>query len=403
VTAAWTRIQGLKDRLEKKWRKGIFLTQTITPESFTPLRIPLKHPTARELTHDFAKAREWVAHWVSYERAPDRAGFDIEWHDFTHRTLGKNRFPIAVIFPTLADVVGFINKTRQANRFHVLFHIITDRFPQLVELLLDSPLTVLQHDKVWEELLAILDFMSCHPRPGIYIRQLEIPGVDTKFIETHKAWLLKLLTCVLPETAVDKATKGPAAFEARFGFLARPARVRFRFLDPDLSIMGLSDLEIPAHDFACLPVQPDTVFIVENDISALSFPSFPNALVIFGRGYSLSALSEARWMVDKTLWYWGDIDTHGFAMIDMIRHYFPRTRSFLMDEATLRSHQPLWGTEPSPVNRDLLQLVPQEARVYDTLRNHTLAPNLRLEQERISFTLVRRAVEEIRTRPAPGY
>jgi hypothetical protein len=396
VTAAWTRIQDLKDRLEKKWNKGIFLAEWITPENFTPLRIPLKHPTARELTHNFTAAQDWVAHWVSHERSPDRAGFFIEWHDFTHRTLGKNRLPAAVIFPTPADVAGFLGKTRQANRFHTLFHTITDRFSQLAELLLNHPLAVLQHDKVWEELLAILDFMTGHPRPEIYIRQLEIPGVDTKFIETHKAWLVKLLTCVLPETAVDERASGPAAFENRFGFLSRPARVRFRFLDPNLSIMGLSDLEIPAHDFARLPVHPDTIFMVENDITALSFPPFPKALVIFGRGYSLSVLCQARWMADKPLWYWGDLDTHGFAMIDMIRHYFPGTRSFLMDEATLLSHQPLWGKEPSPVNRDLPLLTPDEARVYDALRYHTHAPNLRLEQERISFTLVRRVVEDIR-------
>jgi hypothetical protein len=396
VNAAWTRIQDLKDRLEKKWRKGIFLAQWLTPEKFTPLRIPLKHPTARELTHDFAAARDWVAHWMSHESASDRPGFSIEWRNITHRTLGKNRLPAAVIFPTLPDVTAFIGKTREAERFHTLFYAITDRFPQLAGLLLDSPLAVLQHDKVWEELLAILEFMTCHPRPGIYIRQLEIPGVDTKFMETHKAWLVKLLTCVLPETAVDDTARGPVAFENRFGFLSRPARVRCRLLDPDLSIMGLSDLEIPADDFARLPVQPDTIFIVENDITALSFPPFPRALVIFGRGYSLSVLSQARWMADKPVWYWGDLDTHGFAMIDMIRHYFPRTRSFLMDEATLLSHQLLWGTEPSPVNRDLPLLTPDEARVYDALRYHTHTPNLRLEQERISFTIVRRAVKDIR-------
>jgi hypothetical protein len=396
VTTAWTRIQNLQDRLEKKWRKGIFLTQHITPKKFTSLRIPLKHPTARELAHDFAAARDWVAHWISHERQPGRPGFDIEWHDFTHRTLGKNRLPTAVIFPTCADVVSFLGKTRQAERFQILFHTITARFPQLAGLLLDFPLAVLEHEKAWEQFLAILDFMSGHPRPGIYIRQLEIPGVDTKFMETHKTWLVKLLTCVLPETAVDDTAKGPAAFETRFGFLSRPARVRCRFLDPDLSIMGLSDFEIPADDFARLPVQPHTIFIVENDISALSFPSFANALVIFGRGYNLSVLSQARWMADRPLWYWGDMDTHGFAMIDMIRHYFPRARSFLMNEATLLSHKPLWGTEPSPVNRNLPLLTRDEARVYDALRHHTHAPNLRLEQERISFTTVRRTIDYIR-------
>ncbi len=79
----------------------------------------------------------------------------------------KNRLPAAVIFPTLADVVSFSGKPGKLERFHTLFHTITDRFP-LAGLLLDHPLTVLQHDKVWEKLLAILDFMTCHPLPGTY-------------------------------------------------------------------------------------------------------------------------------------------------------------------------------------------------------------------------------------------
>ncbi|MFA5902367.1 MAG: DUF2220 domain-containing protein, partial [Desulfobacula sp.] len=130
-----------------------------------------------------------------------------------------------------------------------------------------------------------------------------------------------------PGNAANQQAQGPAAFETRFGFLSKPARIRFRFLDPDLTLMGLTDLEIPENDFNDLPTKPDTLFIVENEITGLALPPFPKALVIFGLGYNLSVLSNALWMKEKPVWYWGDIDTHGFAMIDRIRHYFPQTRS----------------------------------------------------------------------------
>jgi hypothetical protein len=235
-----------------------------------------------------------------------------------------------------------------------------------------------------------------NPCPGIYLRQLEIPGVDTKFIESHKSWLAMLLACVLPMQVMPLQAHG-SSFEARFGFLSKPVRIRFRILDPDFTFKGLSDLEIPQSDFYNLPIKPDTVFIVENEITGLSFPPFPGALVIFGLGYNLSALSGANWMRTRPIWYWGDIDTHGFAMIDQIRHHFPQTRSFLMDEATLLNHKALWGQEPSPANRELPLLTAGEAGVYDALRYNLYAPSLRLEQERISFTQVRQALEEIKT------
>lgn len=392
---SWTRNEDIKKRLEKKWKKGDILAQCVSPRPFEPLRIPLKHPTAKELAHQFDAARNWITHLTDHGRKNNKINFTIEWHEFNHQTLGKNKIPKAVIFHTLDDILSYLGKTIQARQYQTLFKQITDRFPELADLLTQKPLDVLTHDIVWNELLAIVSYIRENPCPGIYLRQLEIAGVDTKFIESNKLWLSKLLNCVLPRDTINENAKGPTAFENRFGFRSKPARVRFRSLDPDFTLMGLSDLEIPENDFNHLPIMPDTVFIVENDINGLAFPPFPKALVIFGLGYSLSVLSGALWMKDKPVWYWGDIDTHGFAMLDQVRHYFPQTQSFLMDDATLLAHKTLWGQEPSPVNRDLPLLATDEARVYDALRYNFHVPQLRLEQERISFSQVRRVVHGI--------
>ncbi len=392
---AWTRNPDIRQRLEKKWNRGEILAQCIHPQIFEPLRIPIKHPTAQELAHQFDAARTWVEHLTDHGRGTHKKGFSIEWHEFNHRTLGRNKIPKAIIFDTLDDILSYLGKTSDAKQYQQLFKAITDLYPELAPLLTAKPLEVLSHDTVWKELLAIVSYIRANPCPMIYLRQLEIPGVDTKFMETHKAWLTKLLTCLLPREGVNDEARVAAAFETRFGFRSKPARIRFRTLDPELTLLGLSDLEIPETDFHHLPLDPHTVFIVENEINGLAFPSFPKALVIFGLGYSLSALAGAQWMNRKPVWYWGDMDTHGFAMLDQIRHYFPQTRSFLMDEATLLSHIALWGEEPSPVTRNLPLLTPDEARVYDTLRYNLHAPRLRLEQERISFSQVRQVVTSI--------
>ncbi len=394
----WTRNTDIKTRLVKKWTKGEIPAQCVIDTPFVPLRIPLKHPTANELIHRFDESRAWIDHIAGHAGKPDKKGFDIEWHEFNHKTLGRNKLPKAVIFKTLDDILAYIGKTGEADLYQRLFKDITAQYPELAPLLIEKPLDVLAHEAVWKEFLTIVTYLKQNPCPGIYLRQLEIPGVETKFIETHKPWLVKLLTCVLPKEVINEQTQGPTTFETRFGFLSKPARIRFRFLDPDLTLMGLTDLEMPQSEFCHLPITPDTVFIVENEITGLAFPPFPKAMVIFGLGYSLSVLSDALWMKDKPIWYWGDLDTHGFAMIDQIRHHFPQTRSFLMDEATLLSHKALWGREPSPLSRDLPLLTADEARVYEALRNNRHAPSLRLEQERISFSQVRRALENIQNK-----
>ena len=152
----------------------------------------------------------------------------------------------------------------------------------------------LQHEKSWTGLLAVLAWLRDHPRPGIYIRQLEITGIDTKFIERHKKLLAELLDIVLPAAAIDHGATGVAGFEQRYGFLSKPAQIRFRLLDPDLTISGLSDLQIPANDFARLyPPGVEWVFITENDINGLAFPAVKKSMVVFGLGYGLERMASS--------------------------------------------------------------------------------------------------------------
>ena len=64
-----------------------------------------------------------------------------------------------------------------------------------------------------------------------------------------------------------------------------------------------------------------------------------------------------------------------------------------MDRGTLVEHQAQWTIEPQPTQRDLPRLNEAERRLYDDLRWRRLRDEpLRLEQERIAFGHVERAV-----------
>ena len=72
-------------------------------------------------------------------------------------------------------------------------------------------------------------------------------------------------------------------------------------------------------------------------------------MVIFGAGYGFEGLGGVRWLAERRLLYWGDIDTHGFAILDAFRARFGHVESFLMDRSTLFAFESLWGAEDSPV------------------------------------------------------
>ncbi|MDT8321975.1 MAG: DUF2220 domain-containing protein, partial [Xanthomonadales bacterium] len=87
----------------------------------------------------------------------------------------------------------------------------------------------------------------------------------------------------------------------------------------------------------------------------------------------------------KAIYYWGDIDTHGFAILNQLRGFFPDTVSFLMDRRTLLEHRPLWGVEARPETGNLARLNAGEGALYEQLRQNRWGDRVRLEQERIGF------------------
>jgi len=99
-------------------------------------------------------------------------------------------------------------------------------------------------------------------------------------------------------------------------------------------------------------------------------------------------LAHIPWIRNNDIWYWGDIDTHGFAILDQVRSILPQTNSFLMDSETLIAHRDQWVSESIQERRALDRLTPSESDVYRGLAENRWATNLRLEQERIRYSCI---------------
>ena len=395
----WTTPTGLQAQVHKLWDRGLLLASVAGGESVFPRRLALKGPDSRALGERFSEVRDWIAGLGANEGL-----YRIEWRSVNHRVLGANRIPSAIWIDTLEQALGLIGKHRAAERFAGMVERTRETRAELIPWLAKRPLRALALAEEWPQLLAIVDWLSKHPRPEVYLRQVDLPGVHTKLIEGHRGVLAEFFDLVLPEEAIDATHTGAFGFCRRYGFLDKPARVRFRMLDPTVRLLPMAsdqDITLTQAAFSSLAPPVTTVFITENEINFLAFPNVRDSMVIFGAGYGFANLATVHWLQEKNILYWGDIDTHGFAILNQLRGFFPHTVSFLMDRETLLAHRQFWGSEPQPQTGDLLRLTTEEQALYDQLRQHTWGVSVRLEQEKIGFRYLAAALQKLRSDGLP--
>ena len=394
----WTTPAQLRAHTEKLWNQGKLLAALCEAGPAFPLRLPLKTPDSRALADDFAAVRAWSAALLDAEAKAGAAGMRIEMREVRHRVIGSNSLPAAAWLDTPDDAFALIGRQREAQRFRSTLAYVREHAPRLLPWLAGRPLKALALADQWPRLIDVVLWLQAHPRPGCFLRQVDLPGIDTKFIEQYQGVLAELFELVLPPDAIDPAVRGQAGFAQRYGFRDKPARVRLRALDPQVApIPNLvdHDLMLTATDFAKLHLPLKRVFITENEINFLAFPPHPKSVVVLGGGYGFAALAGAAWLHHCELYYWGDIDTHGFAILAQLRGRFPHVRSFLMDHDTLLRHGSQWVLEPTPARFDPAHLNHQEAGMLETLRADKLGPKVRLEQERIGFGHLVAALEAL--------
>lgn len=222
--------------------------------------------------------------------------------------------------------------------------------------------------------------------------------MDTKFIETRKAILMTLLPLVLPpEDRAGITGLSWHGFERKFGLKYDPPLIRYRLLDPDLIKLGFSDYRCPFKGTG--PKRPGRRYCLCHGKQDQRPGISPGER---GHGDFRSGVWGENTQANPLAWkknivYWGDIDTHGFAILSRLRDHFPKVSSMLMDHKTLIAHENLWGTE-DPAKRhtnDLARLTKEEHTLFLELQQDRLGSNIRLEQERIRFSYL---VEKLQIR-----
>lgn len=389
----WTTPADVRAQVQRLWDKGLLASSVIDGAALFPRRLTLKSPTSADLAERFEEVRAWIAELCG------AAHCRLVMRDVRHRVIGSNSVPDEIWVDSLDDALLTIGKRQSAKTLGAMADETRNRQPALLPWLARHALQVLELAEDWPRLLDVVGWAQAHPRPGIYLRQVDLPGIHSKFIEAHRGVLSELLDLALPPAAIDAGALGTGQFCRRYGFRDKPLRIRFRILDPSLALLPAGtdqDLTLNAEAFNRLDAGVSRVLITENETNFLAFTDVRGGMALFGAGYGFEMLAHAAWLTRCVVHYWGDIDTHGFAILDQLRASLPHVQSLLMDRATLMDHQPLWVCEPKPERRDLPRLTPDERALFDDLRDNRIGHQVRLEQERVSFGSVENALVRIR-------
>ncbi|MFY2859255.1 Wadjet anti-phage system protein JetD domain-containing protein [Mycobacterium sp. THU-M104] len=375
MSATWTTPPDIAAKVRRRWDDGSLLRAYANGDPFAPIDVPLRGPTPSQVGDDVAAVRDWVVALDEGRRQNSR--YSLQWQSIGGRRIGRNLLPVRAVVSSIEQAWALLTVTAAVRRFDDLL-ALADSYPRVREWILDHPHRALELAAEMPQLIAAYVWLDGNRDSHRYLREISAPGVDTKFAERYRTVLAAMLG--VPATS--------SGFLAGLGLRPKPGLVRLRPA-PSLGLPGqLTEFAARSEELTQLSVEPRTVVIVENEISYLSVDVPEDGIVFWGKGFEIDSVGRLRWLAEADILYWGDIDTHGFAILDRLRARLPPALSVLMDRDTLLAHRDRWVTEDHPAKSVLTRLTPDEYDLYSELVADGLGERVRLEQERIDWQWV---------------
>ncbi|MCA9774616.1 MAG: hypothetical protein KC466_19505 [Myxococcales bacterium] len=347
ATARW-------DRALRAWIRG----------EAPRLQVPIRggSATERDILPDLSGYRNWLRGWADHPH--------VTWRTVSKGGLGSVRVPVEVSPPdldTYADWVGARSSLdRVRARLRALERERADRVPlATVRWDLDD-----MGEEEFSTLLSLIRWRRGSPDP-VRARDVPLAGVSTKWVESRMGLIEPVLAaCGLLRPGSDR-------FE-RCGLIrGTAAQLSFRFSPGDFPVL---EMTCEARNLVSWPVTVHTLLVVENKTNILRLRPPPGYAVAWGAGHAVEAsFPDLEAAPGLRLLYWGDCDSHGYAILNALREELPHIISVGMGIDTLHAY------------RDAFIAEPEEARMTGTMprlnasegagREHQLAHHARLEQE----------------------
>lgn len=380
--------QDLATRLAQQWQSADWRErQLLGGAGAWPVVLSVGQPTAQVFMDDSALLRSHLQQWrgieqqglgtVQWQARRYRGSNDVIEVP-THWQLARPSEWLAAIQQLKAP--GHAQIRADYARLSAIIKAVTHSGFQH---LLVRRLTQWQHIAASDVIAAAQMALQLEPgcAQGKPLRALAVQGNDSKFYERHAGLLTALL---------DQRFDKEASRQGLTTFLGALAEDDHWLLVVPLApgLLPFARQRVPASELQATPLPANRILLVENERSLHQLPQpLEDTIAILGAGLNLNWL-DAPWLRERSVAYWGDLDTWGLAMLVTARQHLPHLHALLMDQTTFDTHSHLAVTEPVHAEK-FPALPPGEAALDAHLRR---LEHGRLEQEFLPASLVKQAV-----------
>jgi hypothetical protein len=371
-------------RLERTWQDDL------TGTDHWPYTVPLSPPRKADLERQFPRIQQTAIALRAWATS-----HDLEVQTTNRIVSGTHQdIPTHVTIPALNAAASLAGQG-WPNRLSMARTRLTRLQAEFTDASQWSKIlrAVDRYDDVDFDLLCtVTRWFTTHDAAGLTPRQVPIPGVHAKWLNSHQPEILLLL---------DRGSLNLAP--------RHPSRIHFTYLDPAYRSSGARIHDSATVGDTMMPAYPPRIVLIsENKDTAINFPPIPDAIAIEGEGTGGTTFAQFTWITEApVLLYWGDIDADGFFILNGFRAAGVPATSILMDRETLSTYA-RFGTDLNKKNKPiplsprrgvLPYLTEEEQATLELLMSEEWEGPRRLEQERIPLSVAAAITERYRHPP----
>lgn len=370
----------LARKLARQWRNPRWREQRLLSADAWPLALPIGTPDASQFSKSPTQLLRHLRRWREV-----KAG-EVEWGEKRYRNAGEAvALPLRWQIRKPSEWVQASGDAQITEEYAFLSRLIARVDPMYHALLIRQLPRILRKP---ESEIVTATQIATRLQPGEAqgkpLRALSVAGRDSKFLERNR----RLLTSML-----DLRFAGEASEQGLEGFLgAVSEKDHWLLLLPLRSgLLPFEQLRIRASELMQTPLPVQNILVVENEQCLHQLPRPADCIAVLGAGLNLNWL-QARWLADRRLAYWGDLDTWGLLMLAKARSFQPHLQALLMERSVFDQFETAAVIEPVPYRAGEPQgLTEEELQLFYFLQGRKKG---RLEQEFLSTELVEEVVCE---------
>lgn len=324
----------LAQHLLRQWQNNTLRAQRLlTPEPW-PLRLAIGKPTATQVLQQSASVQQHIQSWRQVT-----VGQVIFEHKNYRRLAEAVELPSYWQINSPSEWMQACQNAAVRYEFAVLSELISASDSCMHELLVRE--RNLWRHKPLNELLDTLKLagkLSPGCAQGQPLRLLSGYGVDTKFVERHVTLLRRLL---------DTRFADAASEQGLLNFLDALDEKDHWLLVRSLSegLLPFQRLRITSAELAQTALPATRILLIENERCEHLLPPLRDCIAVLGAGFDLAWLAGQA-LEGKQLYYWGDLDTWGLAMLARARQLRPNLQALMMTQEVFTDYADFAVSEP---------------------------------------------------------